>query len=101
MILPRSKDSIFLYIIVHTCLLIKKYSALQDNSYFFLNRRLKMEEKMHSSLYLTTLKKSIVLVNITSQTNKYNVQPWSILYLLQNQAHFSEMYLHFITKKMT
>ena len=41
----------------------------------FLNRRLKMEEKMHSSLYLTTLKKSIVLVNITSQTNKYNVQP--------------------------
>jgi len=57
-----------------------------------------MEEKMHSSLYLTTLKKSIVLVNITSQTNKYNVQPWSILCLLQNQARFSEMYLHFITK---
>ena len=41
----------------------------------FLKRRLKMEVKMHSSLYLTTLKKSIVLVNITSQTNKYNVQP--------------------------
>ena len=41
-----------------------------------------MEEKMHSSLYLTTLKKSIVLVNITSQTNKYNIQPWSIIYVM-------------------
>ena len=41
MILSRSKDSIFLCIIVHTCLLTEKYSALQDNSYFFNNRRLK------------------------------------------------------------